>query len=57
MQFLGGHHRKPILQIETHLVAEHRLGAGAGAIGLLRAMFIDMAHEIEILAHGIRGGD
>src|SRR5450830_2167374 len=52
VQLLGGQQRKAVLQVEAHLVAEYRAGAGAGAVSLFGAMFIDMAHEIEILAHG-----
>ena len=33
VQFLGGQHGEVPAQVETHLVAEHAQGAGAGAVG------------------------
>ena len=35
VHLLGGHQREAFVQIKTHLVAKHALGAGAGAIGLV----------------------
>lgn len=52
VQLLGGDQREAFLQIEAHLVAEYRTGAGAGAVGFFGAMLLDMAHEVEVLAHG-----
>ena len=52
---LGGHQRKSRGEIEAHLVAEHRQRAGAGAIGLARAVAAHVAHEFEILLHGVSG--
>ncbi len=51
VHFLGRQEREAFLQIEAHLVAEYRAGAGAGAVGFGGAMLLDMAHEVEILAH------
>ena len=42
MQLFRRHQRKPCIQIEAHLGTEYRSGAGAGAVGLLRAVFHDM---------------
>ena len=52
MQLLGGHHRKALRQVEAHLPAEDRAGAGAGAIGFLDTMIENMSHQIEIGTHG-----
>src|SRR5690606_9061793 len=54
MQFFGGDQRKALVQIETHLVAEHRTRSGAGAVGLAGAMFVYMAHEVFVLLHDDR---
>ena len=42
---------KPGAEIEAHLAAEDAQRAGAGAVGLGRAMLEDIAHEIEVLPH------
>jgi len=52
VQLFGRQDREALAQIKAHLVPEHRDRAGAGAIGFLGAMLLDMAHEIEILLHG-----
>lgn len=52
MQLLGGDQGEPLLQIEAHLVTKNRACAGPGAVGLGGAMFVDMAHEVEVGAHG-----
>ncbi|MNY14828.1 hypothetical protein D3C86_1480170 [compost metagenome] len=59
VQLLGGDHREALVQVEAHLVAEHRTGARAGAVGLVGAMLVNMAHEVEILFHrlGSEGGE
>ena len=51
VDLLGRHQRKAVLQVEAHLVAEHGARAGAGAIGFVGAMFVDMAHQVEIGLH------
>ncbi len=51
MQFFGGNQREPLRQIETHLVAENRACACAGAVGFQCAVFIHVAHEIFVLLH------
>ena len=51
VQLFRGHQREPVLQVEAHLVAEHGTGAGAGAVGLDRAMVQHMAHQVVVLAH------
>src|SRR5215475_10696893 len=33
MQLLGGEQRKPVRQIEAHLIPEHRHSSGAGPVG------------------------
>lgn len=48
---LGGHQRETVGQIEAHLVAEHAIGSGAGAIALESAVLAHMAHQVEILFH------
>ena len=51
VDLLGGHQRKAVLQVEAHLVPEHGARAGAGAVGFVGAMFVDMAHQGEIGLH------
>ena len=51
-QLLGGDQRKPVRQIEAHLVTEHRKRAGAGAVALLHAGVQHALHQVQILAHG-----
>lgn len=46
VHFLGGDERETFLQVEAHLVAEHRARARAGSVGLVCAMFKYMAHEV-----------
>ena len=43
VHFLGGEQRKALAQVETHLVAEHALRAGAGAVALHCSVFTDMS--------------
>src|SRR5690606_18313535 len=52
MDLLGGHQRKPLRQIEAHLVAEHTEGAGAGAVALLDTLVAHPGEQIEVLLHG-----
>ena len=40
---------KPSAQVEAHLVAEHALRAGAGAVALGHAVVADVAHEVFVL--------
>src|SRR5690606_18114298 len=51
MQLLRRDERKALREIETHLVAEHAERAGAGAVGLARAVVSDTAEKVEILLH------
>ena len=46
MQFLGGDQRKPLGEIEAHLVAEHADRTGAGTILLAGAVVAHMAHQV-----------
>jgi len=46
VHLLGGDQREAVLQVEAHLVAEHGTCAGAGTVGLDRAMVADMAHQV-----------
>jgi hypothetical protein len=59
MQLLGGEQRKGGREIEPHLMAEHRQGAGPGTVALFHAVGEDAFHQVEILAHGstYRGDD
>ena len=52
VNLLGRDHRKPVGQVEPHLVAEHAVGARARAVVLPDAGFADTPHKIEILLHG-----
>ena len=56
MQLLGGHQWEAFLQIKTHLITEDRARARASAVSLDGAMFVHMAHEIEVLAHELTPG-
>src|SRR5262245_3093462 len=51
VEFLGGDQRKPVGEIEAHLVAENAQGACAGAIGLRHAVVQRMLHQVEVLPH------
>lgn len=51
VKLLGGHQRKTIAEIKTHLPAENRAGSGAGAIRLGRALLQHMTHQVEISLH------
>ena len=52
VQFLRRHQRKAVGEVEPHLVAKHRSRAGAGAVGLGRAVVEDVAQEVVVLSHG-----
>ena len=49
--FLGGDEREAFGEVEAHLVAKHREGAGAGTVVLARAVFEHVAHQIEVMFH------
>src|SRR5689334_25195330 len=51
VQLLGGEHREAVVERKTHLMAEHRARAGAGAVALLHAALENLFHQIEILPH------
>jgi hypothetical protein len=53
VQLLGGHHREALGQVEAHLPAENGAGAGAGAVGLVGAVFQHVAHQVEVGLHRI----
>src|SRR5947207_382360 len=52
MQLLGGHQRKAVRQIETHLMPEYRQRSGAGAIVFALPVVQHVAHEVEVRLHG-----
>ena len=43
VQFLGCQKRESLAEVEAHLVAEHALRAGTGAVRLHRSVFTDMS--------------
>ena len=43
----------PCAEVEAHLVAEHGTGAGAGAVGLGRALITYPPQQIEVLLHAV----
>ncbi len=49
--FLRRDQRKTLGQIEAHLVAEDAVGASAGAVALVSAVFTHMPHQVEVLFH------
>jgi hypothetical protein len=52
MEFFRRQQREPFGEVEPHLAAEQRQGAGSGPVHLLDALIDNLPHEIEILAHG-----
>jgi hypothetical protein len=53
VQFLGGEEGKPFGEIEAHLVAEDRQGAGSGAVHLRHALVEDSLQELVIGMHAL----
>lgn len=51
MELFRCQQREPLGEVEAHLRAEQREGAGAGAVHLLDALVENLLHEVEILAH------
>ena len=51
MHFFGGQERETLGQIKTHLMTENGAGACAGAVCFVGAMFVHMAHEVEVSLH------
>jgi len=51
VQALGGDERKPVAEIEAHLVTEDRQRAGAGPVFLAGAVVADVPHEGQVLLH------
>jgi hypothetical protein len=51
VDLLGGEQGKALAQVEAHLVAEYREGAGAGAVVLAGAVGHDVTQEVEVLPH------
>src|SRR3546814_15964779 len=60
VQLLGGEEREASLQVESHLVAEDRKGADAGAVLLRHTLGKNRGEEVMIGLHkaryGVRGG-
>ena len=52
MELFRRQQREPLGEVEPHLRAEQRQGAGAGAVHLLDAFVENLLHQVEILAHG-----
>ena len=51
VQPLGGREREALLEIEAHLVPEHRQRAGTGAVVLFHAVGENPFHQVVVLAH------
>ncbi len=51
VQFLGGEQRETLVEVETHLVAEHAACAGARAVHLVGAVVHHMAEQVKVLFH------
>ena len=49
VHLLGRDQREAFAQVEAHLVAEHALRSGAGAVGLGDAVIADVAEEVLVL--------
>ncbi len=52
VQLLGGGERKPVRQVEAHLMTEHRQRPSAGPIVLLDAVGENPFQQVVVLAHG-----
>src|SRR5262249_21990255 len=52
VQLLGGREREALLEVEAHLVPEHRQRAGAGAVVLLRSVGENPFEQVVVLTHG-----
>jgi|GEM_PF-7107880 len=52
MQLLGRENRKPLFQIETHLISENRSRTCTRAVTTVGAVIQHMLKKIEIGAHG-----
>jgi hypothetical protein len=50
MHLLGGEKRKPLLEVEPHLIAEDAARSGAGAVAPVDAMVEDVLEKVQILA-------
>ena len=51
VKFFSGEKRESLRKLESRLRTENRICAGAGAVGLLLAMFHHVAEELEVLDH------
>lgn len=51
MKLFGCDQRKALVQVEAHLMTEHRARARAGTVSLVMAMLEYMAHEVYVLLH------
>ncbi len=51
MKLLGGDQRKPILQVEAHLIAEHTESARARAVALAHPPGANVPQKLEVLPH------
>src|SRR5262249_2958415 len=56
MKLLRSQQRETFAEIEPHLIAKGRKGAGPGAVALWRALREDVLDEIQILPHLFRKG-
>ena len=54
VQFLGGEQRESLVEVETHLVAEHAACAGARAVHLVGAVVHHMTEQVKVLFHVFR---
>ena len=51
MNFFCGQERETLGEVKTHLMTKNGAGACAGAICFVGAVFVDMAHEVEVSLH------
>jgi hypothetical protein len=51
VELLGGQQREPLGEVEAHLVAEDREGAGAGAVGLRGPVIEDVLEQVQVGPH------
>ena len=56
MHPLGGQQRETTGEVKAHLVAKDRARAGAGTVGLGRAVVEDVAQQIKIGLHAAPAG-
>ena len=53
MDFLCRKKRETFAEVITHLITEHALCAGSGAVGLHCSVFTDVSKQFQVLFHNL----